>query len=169
MYQLSVLVHILAAMVWVGGMLFLALVVVPAARKLPPAERSALFHLVGPRFRMVGWACIGLLIATGVANVAYRGVTWATLFTAELWASEFGRVLALKLGVVVVMLALSLFHDFVLGPASVRAHQAAGARPSAEALALRKRASWLGRITTVLALIVVALGVMLVRGVPRLY
>ena len=167
MYQLSVLIHILAAMVWVGGMLFLALVVVPAARSLPPAERSALFHLVGPRFRTVGWACIGLLLVTGIANTAYRGVTWATVFTAELWASEFGRVLALKLGVIAVMLVLGMFHDFVLGPASVRAHQAGSAQPSAEALALRKRASWLGRITTLLALVVVALGVMLVRGVPR--
>jgi uncharacterized membrane protein len=169
MYQLSVLVHILAAMVWVGGMLFLALVVVPAARTLPPAERSALFNLVGPRFRTVGWVCIGLLLVTGVVNVAYRGVTWVNLFTAELWASEFGRVLTLKLGVIAVMLILSLFHDFVLGPASVRAHKPGEARPSAEALALRKRASWLGRITAVLALIVVALGVMLVRGVPRLF
>ena len=169
MYQLSVLVHFLAAMVWVGGMLFLALVVVPAARTLPPAERSALFQLVGPRFRTVGWACIALLLLTGGVNVAYRGVTWDKLYTPDLWASEFGRVLALKLGVIVVMLALSLYHDFDLGPASVRAHQAAGARPSAEALALRKRASRLGRITTLLALIVVALGVMLVRGVPRLF
>lgn len=167
MYHLSVLVHILAAMVWVGGMLFLALVVVPAARTLPPAERSALFHLVGPRFRTVGWACIGLLLVTGVVNSAYRGVTWANLFTPELWASDFGRVLALKLGVTTVMLVLSAFHDFVLGPASVRAHEPGEARPSVEALALRKRASWLGRITTLLALVVVALGVMLVRGVPR--
>ncbi len=167
MYQLSVLVHILAAMVWIGGMLFLALVVVPAARGMPPAERSALFHLVGPRFRTVGWVCIGLLLATGVVNTAYRGVTWDNMFTAALWMGDFGRVLALKLGVVAVMLLLSLFHDFVLGPASVRAHKLGEAEPSAEATALRRRASWLGRITTLLALIVVALGVMLVRGVPR--
>ena len=166
MYQLSVLVHILAAMVWVGGMLFLALVVVPAARSLPPAERSALFHLVGPRFRTVGWSCVGLLLVTGVVNLAYRGVMWENLFTAELWSSEFGRVLAVKLVVIAVMLVLSILHDFVLGPASVRAHTPGEARPSAEALTLRRQASWLGRITTLLALVVVALGVMLVRGAP---
>lgn len=169
MYQLSVLVHILAAKVWGGGMLFLALVVVPAMRGMPPSERSTLFELVGYRFRTVGWVCISLLLVTGAVNTAYRGVTSDNLFTSELWASEFGRVLALKLGAVAVMLLLSLFHDFVLGPASVRAHRLGERWPSAEAVALRKRASWLGRITTLLALVVVALGVMLVRGVPRLF
>ena len=169
MYQLSVLIHVLAAMVWVGGMLFLALVVVPATRGMPPRERSALFQVVGYRFRTVGWVCIGLLLVTGVVNTAYRGVTWDSLFTAELWASDFGRVLGLKLGVVAVMLLLSLYHDFVLGPASVRAHTPGEARPSAEALALRTLASRLGRVTALLALVVVALAVILVRGVPRLF
>jgi quercetin dioxygenase-like cupin family protein len=40
MYQLSVLVHILSAIIWVGGIFFLALVVVPVARRLPPADRT---------------------------------------------------------------------------------------------------------------------------------
>ena len=74
MYQLGVLVHLLAAIVWVGGMLFLALVVVPATRRLPAVERASLFDLVGRRFRAVGWACVALLLATGLVNLSYRGV-----------------------------------------------------------------------------------------------
>ena len=101
-------------------MFFLALVVVPATRGLPPAERASLFGSVGRRFRTVGWVCIGVLIVTGTINTAYRGVTWENLFTAELWSSAFGTTLALKLGVVAVMLALSVYHDFVIGPRSVR-------------------------------------------------
>ena len=34
-YQLSVFLHILSAIVWIGGMFFLALVVVPATRGVP--------------------------------------------------------------------------------------------------------------------------------------
>src|SRR4051812_28362087 len=114
LYQLSVFVHILSAIAWIGGMLFLALVIVPATRGLPPTERSALFSAVGRRFRTVGWVCIGLLLLTGVVNSIHRGVTWETVLTAELWSSPFGRVLSLKLAVVAVLLTLSLYHDFVI-------------------------------------------------------
>jgi putative copper export protein len=160
LYQLSVFVHILSAIIWIGGMLFLALVIVPATRGLPPPERAALFSAVGQRFRTVGWVCIGLLLVTGVINSAYRGVTWDNVLTAELWTSPFGRVLSLKLAVVAVMLTLSLYHDFVIGPRSVRV------MTGPEAQQLRRLASYVGRIEAILALVVVALAIMLVRGLP---
>jgi copper resistance protein D len=160
LYQLSVFVHILSAIVWIGGMLFLALVIVPTTRGLPPAERAALFGAVGRRFRAVGWVCIGLLLVTGVVNTSYRGVTWENVLTAELWGSPFGRVLALKLGVVAAMLALSVYHDFVIGPRSVRVVT------GTEAQRLRRLASYIGRAEAILALLVVALAIMLVRGLP---
>jgi putative copper export protein len=160
LYQLSVFLHILSAIVWIGGMLFLALVIVPATRGLPPPDRSALFSAVGRRFRAVGWVCIGLLLLTGIVNSAYRGVTLDNVLTAELWTSPFGRVLSLKLAVVAVMLTLSLYHDFVIGPRSVRV------TTGPQAQQLRRLASYVGRIEAILALIVVALAIMLVRGLP---
>jgi hypothetical protein len=45
-YQLGVLVHVLSAIVWIGGMLFLALVGVPAIRGLAPDERARLFDAI---------------------------------------------------------------------------------------------------------------------------
>lgn len=188
LYQLSVFLHILSAIIWIGGMLFLALVVVPTTRSMPPTERAALFGAVGRRFRAVGWACIGVLLVTGTINTAYRGVTWENLFTVALWDSPFGTTLALKLGVVVVMLGLSIYHDFVIGPRSVQIMEQAsldrdtrpvasapGGRPAAtfnileEAQRLRRRASVVGRVEAILALIVLALAIMLVRGVPSLF
>jgi hypothetical protein len=80
------------------------------------------------------------------------------------------------------MLALSIYHDFVIGPRSVRLlEQAAGhgtdgatslrtrpARPELmhEAGRLRRRASIVGRLEAILALLVLVLAIMLVRGVP---
>ena len=163
MYQLSVLVHVLAAVVWVGGIFFLALVVVPVARRLPPAERAALLGALGRRFRVVGWVCIALLLATGTANAALRGVTWEGVASGRLFESEFGRLLAAKLAVVLVMLALSVAHDFVVGPASVRLLERQG---DGDAASLRRRASWLARVNALLALLVIALAIALVRGLP---
>jgi uncharacterized membrane protein len=162
-YQLSVYIHVLSALVWVGGMLFLALVIVPVTRGMAPPERARLFEAVGRRFRTVGWVCIGLLIVTGVTNLAFRGVTWESVLSGQLWGTQFGQVLALKLLLILVMLVLSLAHDIYIGPAATRAliggDKAAGQR-------LRRWTSLLGRVSALLALIVVALAVMLVRGVP---
>jgi putative copper export protein len=188
LYPLSVFLHLLSAIIWIGGMLFLALVVVPVTRSLPPAERATLFGAMGRRFRTVGWACIAALLVTGTVNSAYRGVTWDTLFMPALWSSPFGTTLALKLAVVMVMLGLSVYHDFVIGPRSVRAleqaaaHGLSGATSSPGAPArsatrpavrpglmqedrrLRRHASVVGRLEAILALVVLALAIMLVRG-----
>ena len=162
MLQLSVLLHILAALVWVGGMFFVALVAVPVARRRPPEERVALLDALGRRFRAVGWAAIAVLLVTGTANVALRGVTWEAVVSGQLLGTAFGQLLAAKLLAVLAMLGLSAWHDFGVGPASTRA---GGADP-VRAAGLRRRASWIGRANATLALAVVALAVFLVRGPP---
>jgi uncharacterized membrane protein len=165
-YQASVFIHVVSAAIWVGGMFFLALVVVPVARRLPPAERGALLDALGRRFRAVGWVCIALLIATGSVNSAYRGVRLESIASGRLFADQVGRLLAAKLALVAVMLALSVAHDFVVGPASVRALAGAAGPMAERGGALRRRASWLARLNTLLALLVIALAVALVRGLP---
>jgi uncharacterized membrane protein len=164
MYQIVVLVHILSAIVWVGGMAFLALVAVPATRALPPAERGAILHAIGRQFRRVGWACIALLIVTGAIASGYRGLTPETF--GGFFATDFGRLLALKLGFVTVMVALTLTHDLWLGPASVRALARGDAAAEAERRRLRRASGWTARLSLLLALAVVFLAVALVRGLP---
>jgi len=65
---------------------------------------------------------------------------------------------------------LSIYHDFVIGPRSTQIFKQSGSRPTPAVLAaagqLRKRASIIGRIEAILALIVLLLAIMLVRGVP---
>jgi uncharacterized membrane protein len=165
-YQLSVYLHILSAVVWIGGMLFLALVIVPATRGRPASERGALLGVLGRRFRTVGWLCIGLLIATGILNAGFRGLSWESFLSGRFLESWFGQVLAVKLGVVALMIAISYYHDFVLGPASVRLLERSDPSQANETARLRRQASWLGRLNTLLALAVLALAVFLVRGLP---
>lgn len=164
MYHLSVFIHVIGAVIWVGGMLFLALVIAPATRSLPPRERAPLFSVIGRRFRIVGWVCIGLLLVTGVINVAARGIGWEAITSGQLAESEFGRILAAKLIIVAAMLTLSAAHDFVLGPASSAGWSDPGAMQ--RAAILRRRASWIARVNAVLALLVLALATFLVRGAP---
>jgi uncharacterized membrane protein len=166
MYQLSVYIHILSAMVWVGGMFFVALVAVPVARRLPPSERGALLTALGVKFRNVGWVAIGLLVITGITNASFRGVTLETIGNGQIFLSPFGHLLTTKVVLVAVMIAISAIHDFVIGPASTRATQRSTEATLGEVERLRRQASWLARLNALLALVVVGLGVLLVRGLP---
>lgn len=170
MYHLSVFLHLFGAMIWTGGIFFLVLVVVPVARKLPPHERAALITTVASRFRIVGYSSLALVIVTGLVNLGYRGVTWESVVTGTLWQSTFGQLVVAKVALVLVMLLVSVTHDFVVGPASTRAQANAGEQPTPEVqrelAALRRKAAWLARLTGVLVLAVVITAVLLVRGLP---
>lgn len=164
LYLFSVWLHIVAATTWLGGMIFLVLVVVPALRRGDPATTAALMRDSGRRFRVVGWSSFLLLACTGTANLWFRGVRLGNLFDPTWCATSFGRILWAKLLVFALVLLLSAVHDFVLGP---RASQALSRMPQGrEAEQLRRAARILGRVTALLALVLFALAVMLVRGVP---
>jgi putative copper export protein len=161
LYFLNVTVHLLAAMVWLGGMLFFVLVGAPALREIdPPALRADLFRRLGERFRTVGWAAIGVLIVTGLLNLSFRGVLdQEVLGEAAFWATPFGRSLGWKLTAVTAMVAASALHDFVLGPAASRLDPG-----SPEAVRARRRAAALARASALIGLIVVIVAVRLARG-----
>jgi putative copper resistance protein D len=160
-YQLTVFIHILAAIVWVGGMLFMALILVPATRKLSAPERRYLFEQIGHRFRAVGWVCVALLIVTGIGNLSFHGIGWATFASGDILTTTFGRLLTAKLLLIALMVIVTAIHDFYLGPASARA-----AGDIAQTASLRRASGTLARLSAVLALAIVALAVLLVRGLP---
>ncbi|TAK21852.1 MAG: copper resistance protein CopD [Chloroflexota bacterium] len=162
MFQISLTLHILAAMVWIGGMLFLALVIVPATRGLPPRERARFFDIVGRRFRFVGWISVGVLIVTGTLNAGLRGITWDVIASGAIVSSSYGQTLLAKLAVVAVMLVVTAQHDFVVGPASTRA----AIEDAPELPRLRRQSSALARAGGILGVLVVALAVLLSRGTP---
>ena len=164
-YLLSVWLHIMAAIVWVGGTIFLVVVLVPAIRRPEfGGIASALIRLTALRFRWVGWVCFCIFVLTGVVNLLARGIGLRELRETIFWQGSFGRTLAIKLILVAAILLISAFHDFFLGPRAAAAWEADPA--SAETLRLRRQAVQLGRLNLLLALVVIVLGVMLVRGAP---
>ena len=164
-YVLSVWIHLLAAIVWIGGMAFLVLVLAPALRRMEPRDVAVqLIREAGTRFRTVGWICLGVLVLTGLQNLKSRGITWEIAATRVFWSAGFGHVLAMKLGLILAILATSAVHDFRIGPGASTALARDPASP--EARRLRAMAMWFGRVNFVLALLVVLLGVALVRGWP---
>src|SRR5690606_6353226 len=117
LHFISILLHISAAIVWIGGMAFLGLALVPALRSSELGSKTVeVMHRTGIRFRTVGWVCIALWLATGGVNLGRWGIGWERFTSAELWQTGWGRVLAAKLVLVAAAVTLSVLHDFVLGP-----------------------------------------------------
>jgi uncharacterized membrane protein len=161
LYHLNVTLHVLAALLWLGGMFFLGVVGAPVLRKVEPPElRAQLFQQLGTAFRTVGWASIIVLLVTGTLNLHYRSVlSWSVLGSGSFWATSYGSALAVKLIAVLLMVGISAVHDFRHGPRAGRL------RPgSPEALRARRLAAWLARINALLGIILVFAAVRLARG-----
>ncbi|MBI4537890.1 MAG: CopD family protein [Gemmatimonadetes bacterium] len=160
LFYLNVTVHLLAAFVWLGGLFFLV-VAAPVLRSVDPPElRSELFQRLGRQMRTVGWVAIAVLFITGIVNLQFRGVLrWEVLGSAGFWAGGYGRTLAWKLAAVAMILAVSAVHDFAVGPAAGRLPPAS---PAAQRL--RRQATWLGRLSGLIGILLIYVAVRLARG-----
>jgi uncharacterized membrane protein len=67
----GILFHILAAVFWVGGMLFAHAMLRPAALSLDPPLRLALWRRVFERFFPAVWVAVAVLLASGYAMVVF--------------------------------------------------------------------------------------------------
>ena len=160
MYPVSVTLHLLAAIFWLGGMFFLGIVGAPALAGLDTDLRRRLFKEIGLRFRGPGWVAIAILLVTGVFNLSFRGLLEPALHGGrDFWFTPMGQILAWKLGLVLTMVTIGAVHDFWLGPLAGKFD--AGSK---EHLRVRRLVSRLGRLNAVLGILVVYFAVRLVRG-----
>lgn len=162
-YLISVWLHILAAAVWIGGMAFLGLVLVPVVRGRGfESVRTSLLYETGIRLRRVGWVAIGLLVVTGIVNLGIRGYAWSDLWDGTFLQDGWGRMMGVKLLLVLLVLGISVWHDFFMGPRATRVLSAGAG--STEAMRVRRVASIAGRLMLLISLVILAIAVMLVRG-----
>lgn len=156
--SLLIWLHLVGAIGWIGGMIFLSVVLVPILKREPFApQKTLLFLAMARRFRVVVWGAIAVLLFTGPLLLHQRGIPIAD-------PSRWPTVLAAKLGLVTILLLMTLTHDLIIGP---RVGQIVGL--SAErrtrfdhALVLWSR--WIARFTLLLALAVLFVAIMLVRS-----
>lgn len=117
--------HVLAAMGWVGGQLFLSVIVLPVLRQhLAPELRGPLIHRTATRFAVVAnVALLPILVASGIALAWHRGVTFGSFDD-----PGYGRLLGIKLVLVVFSLGLAGLHGAIASrhPTSARPLAIAG-------------------------------------------
>lgn len=150
-------IHLLAAVVWVGGMVFLSVVLVPVLRRDGLfAQYAMLFRAVAYRFRAVVWGAMGILVGTGLMLAAGRSIPvteprqWPTIFAA-------------KMGLVAFLFSLTLLHDLVVGPHVRRVLGTAEAERTARERILVRYSVVVPRVSLLVSLLVLLLAVVLAR------
>jgi putative copper export protein len=104
-------VHLIAAAVWAGGLVFLAVAAGVARATIPEGERVEFFRRLGRRFLVVSLAAAALLAATGADMAADRLASWDALNE-----TEWGRIIRAKTVLFAGAVLLALLHALVLGP-----------------------------------------------------
>jgi uncharacterized membrane protein len=133
MYDILKLIHLIAGILWMGGMAFMLLALRPAAIAiLQPPERLQLMGAVMRRFFTVVGVSIAALLATGPH-------LYATAFRAAKAASGMGSVpLGWNLMLVLGLLMVLIFgHLFFVGYARFKRAAAAQDWPQAGKAALQ--------------------------------
>jgi copper resistance protein D len=105
--EVVVIVHLLAAMVWVGGSIALIVAGVPAIRLLEGEPRGRAMREIGRRWRLLGYGALAVLAVTGAPLAQHDYDEGRSPFQAVLWV---------KVGLSVGLVAFSYLHNFVLGP-----------------------------------------------------
>ena len=150
-YHLSVWLHIVGGAFWIGGMLFLPLVLLPGIKDHP--DRRNLLMTTGLKFRFYGYIVLVMMLATGLLNIYLRGISFSWRFFTE---SHYGRLASLKLILFISILLVSLVHDLFVGRKAIEQMQ--GNRK------LKLIARWTGRILLLISLAMTYIGVLLSRG-----
>jgi len=159
MYSVLVVLHLLAAVTWIGGMVFLSLVLAPLVRgrKAAAPEFMAMFRSAALRFRPIVWVAIAVLLATGPMLLSLRGISATS-------PASWPGIVTVKLTLVGLLLFLTLLHDLVFGPQVRRVSAIPDAQRTAGERVIFRTARWLPRLSLLIALVVVIAAAMLARS-----
>ena len=149
----SYLLHLIATVIWIGGLVTLALIVQPIAQQLlDPAAKAHLLDAAHRRFQPLANISLIVLLLTGmvqlVANKFYKGFlefdnTWSV-------------AILLKHVSVIVMIGIAVFMQFTIEPA-LRRYALLAANDIEDPVTaerLRKQQLWLTRVNLACSAIV---------------
>ncbi|HEX8033609.1 MAG TPA: CopD family protein, partial [Ktedonobacterales bacterium] len=111
-YAIAVdILHLLCEAAWVGGLLYIGVVFLPALRALTPDQRARVLALGLPEFGAIAIAGALILATTGSLSTTIH-LTSITQFL----TTSYGRTLAIKIEIFLIMVAISAYHAFFLRP-----------------------------------------------------
>jgi copper resistance protein D len=126
-------IHLVAAIAWIGGLLFHRMVLRPAIGRVSlPGKGQEIFAgiltRIEARFKTLRWLSLATLLVTGIVNLLNEGGS-------ARMESAWGAWLMLKLLFVLIVIGLTAIHDVGMAPAAA-GHAATAAEPASRAAGL---------------------------------
>ncbi len=148
-------IHLLSAVLLVGGSFFMWLVVLPASRRISEdeAERMRMVEKIARRFGSITTVTLAVLVLTGIYNAS-----WYLPSANALFDTATGNVLLAKVVLVAALVFLVYVHGFYFGRKIVRL---AREGMSEELEAVRKLSRVVSAVNLVLMVSILVLAVFL--------
>lgn len=103
--------HLLSMSLWVGGLFFIALVLMPTIWADEPVKRGLALVKLLPRFSLIALASVFTAAVTGSLNADVQLNSWD-----QFLGTTYGRTLIIKILLFIVMMGISAYHAYRLRP-----------------------------------------------------
>ena len=158
---LIVWVHLICSSIWVGGSIFLGIVLAPEIRNMKPniEDRLSLMIRFGRKFNAIALPSFLILIVTGIYN------SRTFIFRPnDILETQYGQILIIKILVAVAILVIYIIHIRIFST-KTEDEITSGKLDLQYLISVRTKIIWLGRITVFLSIIVLLLAALLDSGI----
>ena len=154
-------VHLISASIWVGGSLFIGVVLAPLLKTISESveERLMIMIRVGRKFNKIAVPSLGILIATGLYNSYYILNKPETIFS-----TNYGIILTIKIMLVIALIIIFAIHVRMIR-FDVEKKIAAKEMSQESIQKLRSKIISLGRIIVFISIAVLFMAAMLDAGI----
>jgi copper resistance protein D len=145
--------HLLGAVIWIGGALYIHLILMPALKAIDPQEGGKLQGIIAKRFSIVAWSSIVVLIITGLFKTPSAMLLNTT--------THFGVILFIKHIFILGAICVGLMIALNAVPNLRKNAPKQGEKPSVRFFKYQKRLHTLALTNLIFALLILVLASML--------
>jgi copper resistance protein D len=124
LYAINNFFHLLATVTWIGGMVYMNLILFPAQSAIAPSERGKLMGTLAKRFSIAAWISVIVLLITGLVKTPSEFLINTS--------THFGLWLTVKHIAILLMIIFGLIISIVLAPKMKSLAPKPGEQPSAQ-------------------------------------
>lgn len=145
--------HMLATVTWIGSLVAISILVLPAVQKtLKPIEQLSFLEAMQKRLEPIAWFSMGLLVVTGLFQLSASPHYDGFLSTSGQWSIA----ILVKHSLAVIMVVVSAIQTWEVLPAIRRGLMRAEKADPAELARLQRNETLLLRINLILAMLILA-------------
>lgn len=156
LYLIFLVVHLFAAMLWIGGTLFYVLVIFKVVkRKEMEPFKTLIIKESALEFRKLSYVIFAFLFLSGLVLV-YKKHSVIDLTQG---------LISIKLALFLILVVSSLYHDFITGPKTFFYME----NDLTKYTQYKRISSYFGRINLLLSVTIAILGILISRGIKNFF